>query len=116
MLGLLFVNPTFAQATMSNPALAGTIRVVGTDTMQELISRWIAHYKGTFDEVRKAVYPLTRFVYIYIDRPPNKPLASPIREFLLYVLSLDGQRDVEQEGIFMPLPPGIAAQQRSKLD
>ena len=73
-------------------------------------------YEGTFDEVRSAVYPLTRFVYIYIDRPPDTPLAPPIREFLRYVLSLEGQRDVEQEGIFMPLPPHIAAQQRNKLE
>jgi phosphate transport system substrate-binding protein len=73
-------------------------------------------YEGTFDEVRSAVYPLTRFVYIYIDRPPDTPLAPPIREFLRYVLSLEGQRDVEREGIFMPLPRLIAAQQRTKLE
>ena len=73
-------------------------------------------YEGTFDEVRSAVYPLTRFVYIYVDRPPDAPLASPVREFLRYVLSLEGQREVEHEGIFMPLPPRIAAQQRTKLD
>jgi phosphate transport system substrate-binding protein len=74
------------------------------------------YYKGTFDEVRTAVYPLTRFVYIYIDRPPNTPLSPAIREFLLYVLSLEGQHQVEQEGIFMPLPPRIAEQQRTKLE
>jgi phosphate transport system substrate-binding protein len=73
-------------------------------------------YEGTFDQVRTALYPLTRFVYIYVDRPPNAPLASPVREFLRYVLSLEGQREVEQEGIFMPLPPRIAPQQRTKLD
>jgi len=73
-------------------------------------------YEGTFDEVRSAVYPLTRFVYIYVDRPPDTPLALPIREFLSYVLSLEGQREVEHEGIFMPLPPRIAAQQRAKLE
>jgi len=73
-------------------------------------------YEGTFDEVRSAVYPLTRFVYIYIDRPPDKPLDAPIRNFLSYILSLDGQRKVEEEGIFMPLPARIAAQQRAKLE
>lgn len=71
---------------------------------------------GTFDEVRTAAYPLTRFVYIYIDHPPNTPPAPPIREFLHYVLSLEGQRIVEQEGIFMPLPPHIAAEQRTKTE
>jgi phosphate transport system substrate-binding protein len=74
------------------------------------------YYEGTFDEVRSATYPLTRFVYIYVDRAPNTPLAPPVREFLRYVLSLEGQRKVEQEGIFMPLPPRIAAQQRTNLD
>ncbi|HEV2485184.1 MAG TPA: substrate-binding domain-containing protein [Terracidiphilus sp.] len=74
------------------------------------------YYEGTFDQVRTAVYPLTRFVYIYVDRPPNAPLAPPVREFLRYVLSLEGQRAVEQEGIFMPLPPRIAAEQRTRLE
>jgi phosphate transport system substrate-binding protein len=73
-------------------------------------------YEGTFDEVRSAVYPLTRFIYIYLDRPPDKPLDPLIRKFLSYILSLDGQRKVEEEGIFMPLPPRIAAQQRAKLE
>ena len=74
------------------------------------------YYAGTFDEVRTAVYPLTRFVYIYVDRPPNAPLAPPIHEFLRYVLSLEGQRVVEQEGIFMPLPAQIEAGERTKLE
>lgn len=73
-------------------------------------------YQGTFDEVRSAVYPLTRFIYIYLDRPPDRPLDPAIRKFLSYTLSLDGQREVEEEGIFMPLPPRIAALQRAKLE
>ena len=75
-------------------------------------------YEGTFDEVRSAVYPLTRVVYIYLDRPPDRPLDPPIRTFLSCNLSLEGQRNarVEEEGIFMPLPPRIAARQRAKLE
>ena len=74
------------------------------------------YYAGTFDEVRSATYPLTRFVYIYVDRAPNAQLSPPVREFLRYVLSLEGQRQVEQESIFMPLPSSIAAQQRARLE
>ena len=73
------------------------------------------YYAGTFDEVRTSTYPLTRFVYIYVDRPPNAQLAPAVREFLSFILSLEGQRAVEQEGVFMPLPPKIAAEQRTKL-
>jgi phosphate transport system substrate-binding protein len=72
-------------------------------------------YQGTFQEVRTARYPLTRFIYIYIDRAPNAPLQPALREFLTYVLSLDGQRIVEQQRVFMPLPASIAALQRAKL-
>jgi phosphate transport system substrate-binding protein len=74
------------------------------------------YMSGTFDEVRSARFPLTRFVYIYVDRNPAHPLSPPIREFLRYVLSLDGQRMVEEEGIFMPLPSPIASRERAKLD
>lgn len=71
---------------------------------------------GTFDEVRTAAFPLTRFVYIYIDRNPAKSLAPALQQFLRYILSLDGQRMVEEEGIFMPLPSAIAARERAKLN
>jgi phosphate transport system substrate-binding protein len=70
---------------------------------------------GTFDEVRNAEYPLTRTIYIYLDRDPKKPLDPAIQQFLSYVLSLEGQEQVQAEGIFMPLPPRIAKDQRLKL-
>jgi len=73
------------------------------------------YYAGTFEEVASAVYPLTRFVYLYIDRPPGKPLKPEVREFLKYVLSLDGQRGVEREGLFLPLPLRLVAQELAKL-
>ena len=72
-------------------------------------------YFGTFDEVRTAAYPLTRMVYVYIDRRPGTPIDPPLLQFLTYILSLQGQRAVEQEGIFMPLPLSVAAQQRRQL-
>lgn len=73
------------------------------------------YYRGTFGEVRTAVYPLTRFVYIYIDHPPGKPMDPGIQQFMEYVLSFEGQSKVEEERIFMPLPPRIAEQQRARL-
>lgn len=74
------------------------------------------YMSGSFDEVRSARYPLTRFVYIYVDRDPAHPLLPGVREFLRYVLSLEGQRKVEEEGIFMPLPSSIASRERAKLN
>ena len=73
------------------------------------------YFQGTFEEVRTAVYPLTRFVYIYIDHVPGKPVDPGVKQFLDYILSFEGQTKVEEEGIFMPLPPHVVEQQRSAL-
>ena len=74
------------------------------------------YYEGTFEEVASAAYPLTRFVYIVIDRPPGQAVKPEIKEFLKYILSLDGQRGVEKEGLFLPLPPRLVAQELAKLE
>lgn len=72
--------------------------------------------KGTFEEIRSARYPLTRYIFICVNRPPGTPLDQKVSEFLKYVLSIDGQRAVEKEGIFMPLPARIVRQERTRLD
>ncbi len=61
-------------------------------------------------------YPLTRFVYIYLNRPPGQSLDPKVKEFLKYVLSLDGQRAVEEENALLPLPAIFVQQELSKLN
>jgi phosphate transport system substrate-binding protein len=73
------------------------------------------YYQGTFDEVVAQKYPLSRVIYIYINRPPGKPVDPKIKEFLRFVLSRQGQMDVEKEGIFLPLPLAMAKQDLEKL-
>ena len=70
----------------------------------------------TFDEVAAARYPLTRFVYLYVNRTPGKSLPPKIEESLRYVLSLEGQRGVEREGLFLPLPPPLLASELLNLN
>jgi phosphate transport system substrate-binding protein len=72
------------------------------------------YLEGTFDEVRTAHYPLTRFVNIYTAQASGKSSDQLVSEFLRFVLSHDGQVIVEQEGIFMPLPAKIAEVERSR--
>jgi phosphate transport system substrate-binding protein len=47
-------------------------------------------------------YPLARFLYVYVNRAPGKPLDPLVREFLKFVLSRDGQEIVVKDG-FLPL-------------
>lgn len=72
-------------------------------------------YKGTFEEVASQRYPLSRVIYIYVNRLPGKPLDPKVLEFLKFVLSRQGQQDVEKEGIFLPLPLNLVRQERSLL-
>ena len=70
----------------------------------------------TIDTVYHHTYPLSRYVYIYVNRPPGKPLEPKIKEFLKLVLSKQGQDVVAAEGVFMPLLPGVVQEELAKLN
>jgi phosphate transport system substrate-binding protein len=65
-------------------------------------------------------YPLARTAYIYFapDRPTGDPakVDPKIKEFLRYVLSRQGQADVEREGDYLPLTADLVREQLKKLD
>ena len=73
------------------------------------------YFKGTFDEVLNQQYPLSRVIYVYVNRAPGKALDPKIREFLRFVLSKQGQDDVVKEGIFLPLPTAMLKQELAKI-
>ncbi len=51
-------------------------------------------------------YPLSRFLYVYVNKHPNKPLAPLEREFIKLVLSKSGQQVVIKDG-YIPLPSKV---------
>lgn len=59
-------------------------------------------------------YPLTRYMVIRLQRTPGVPLAAPLREFLRYVLSREGQEPVRYSGYF-PLSAQEAQRELDKL-
>ncbi|WCD80333.1 MULTISPECIES: phosphate ABC transporter substrate-binding protein PstS [Pseudomonas] len=52
-------------------------------------------------------YPLSRFLYVYVNKAPNKPLAPLEAEFVKLVLSQQGQQVVVKDG-YIPLPAKVA--------
>jgi phosphate transport system substrate-binding protein len=52
-------------------------------------------------------YPLARFLYVYINKHPNKPLSPLEGEFIKLVLSKQGQKVVVKDG-YIPLPAKVA--------
>jgi phosphate transport system substrate-binding protein len=69
----------------------------------------------TKETMYKRTYPLSNAVYIYINRPPGSPISPRLKEFLSYILSREGQQDVVNDGMFIPLNPEAAREQREKL-
>ena len=59
-------------------------------------------------------YPLARFLYVYVNKHPNKPLPPLELEFLKMVLSKVGQMDTVKDG-YIPLPASIAEKQLMAL-
>jgi phosphate transport system substrate-binding protein len=92
-------------------------RIAGTKTLALAESAAGPYCAGTRDEVAERVYPLTRTIFILARRPPGRPLAPVLREFLRYILSRPGQEAVALDPAnFLPLPAAFAAGERAKLD
>jgi len=70
----------------------------------------------TVETVYHHTYPLSRYVYIFVNRPPGKPIEPKTKEFLKLVLSKQGQDVVAAEGVFMPLLPEVVQEERAKLE
>lgn len=65
--------------------------------------------------VVKGIYPLARFLYIYVNKAPNKPLSPLEREFLKMVLSQEGQKVVEKDG-YVPLTAKIVKKELKNIN
>ena len=69
---------------------------------------------ATPENAIKGTYPLARFLYVYVNKHPNKPLAPLEAEFLKMLLSKSGQTVVVKDG-YIPLPAKVAEQELLKL-
>jgi phosphate transport system substrate-binding protein len=70
---------------------------------------------GSYDDVTSGKYPLNRFLYIYINRAPGKPLDPLVKEYCKFIFSKEGQEVVVKDG-YLPLPAEIAKQELAKLE
>jgi len=69
---------------------------------------------ATPENAIKGRYPLARFLYIYVNKQPNKPLAPLEAEFVKMVLSKTGQHVVIKDG-YIPLPASVTEQELKKI-
>ncbi len=71
--------------------------------------------EATYQNVISGSYPLSRFMFVYINRAPGKPLDPLVREFARFVLSKEGQEIVIKDGYY-PLPASVVKEELAKLE
>jgi len=73
-----------------------------------------AAFAATYENALSGKYPLARFLYVYINKNPKKPVDPLTSEFLKFVLSKEGQEIVVKDG-FLPLTAKMEADEVAKL-
>ncbi|WP_416305482.1 PstS family phosphate ABC transporter substrate-binding protein [Neptunicella sp. SCSIO 80796] len=72
------------------------------------------YIEATMENAVTGKYPLSRFLYVYVNKHPNKALTPKDAEFMKMVLSKTGQQIVEKDG-YIPLPARVVAAELKKL-
>lgn len=70
--------------------------------------------EATAENAYAGTFPLARFLYVYINKAPGKPLDPLTREFVKLVVSKEGQGVVIKDGFF-PIPNSIAKEELNKI-
>jgi phosphate transport system substrate-binding protein len=74
-----------------------------------------AYSDGSYEDVKSGTYPLNRFLYLYINKAPGKPLDPVVKEYCRLIFSKEGQEVVIKDG-YLPLPAEIVKQELAKLE
>ena len=69
---------------------------------------------ATSDNAITGKYPLSRFLYVYVNKHPNKPLSPMEQEFVKMMLSKAGQNIVAKDG-YVPVPAKVVQADLKKL-
>ena len=70
---------------------------------------------ATYQTAITGSYPLSRFLLVYINRTPGKPLDPLVKEFAKFVFSQKGQEIVIKDGYY-PLPISLINEELAKLE
>jgi phosphate transport system substrate-binding protein len=70
---------------------------------------------GSYEDVKSGAYPLSRYLYVYINKAPGKPLDPLVKEYVKLILSREGQEVVVKDG-YLPLPASVVKEELAKLE
>lgn len=68
----------------------------------------------TRDNIVTGKYPLSRFLYVYVNKHPDFPLSPIEAEFIRFIFSAQGQALVEKDG-YVPITADFAKEELKKV-
>lgn len=69
---------------------------------------------ATPDHVYDGTYPLSRFLFVYVNKDPDKPMDPLVRELVKFIFSKEGQEVVIKDG-YLPVPASVAQEEVAKI-
>ena len=68
----------------------------------------------TQENAYSGAYPITRFLYVYVNKSPSSPMQPLQAEFVKFILSKSGQDDTSKDGYY-PMPFIFAGEDLAKV-
>jgi phosphate transport system substrate-binding protein len=84
------------------------VKAIGLGTSDDAL------FEPTYENCLSGDFPLARFLFVYVNKSPEKPLDALTLEFLKFVLSKEGQEVVVKDGYY-PMPAEIVTEVIAEL-
>lgn len=72
------------------------------------------YVEPTQANILSGAYPLSRYLYVYVNKNPNRDLSPIEREFIRFMFSRQGQALVAKDG-YLPITALVAEQELAKV-
>lgn len=69
---------------------------------------------ASYENILSGAYPLSRYLYVYVNKHPNQDLPPMQREFIRFIFSKQGQAIVGKDG-YVPVSAEFAQQELAKV-
>ncbi|MGB5803053.1 MAG: phosphate ABC transporter substrate-binding protein PstS family protein [Vibrio anguillarum] len=69
---------------------------------------------ASYENILSGAYPLSRYLYVYVNKHPNQDLPPMQREFIRFIFSKQGQAIVGKDG-YVPVSAKFAQQELAKV-
>ncbi len=112
-------SASVVQSVSTSPAGIGYsgigYRTSGVRTVPVAVEEGLAPVMPSAESASDRSYPLSRYLYVYMNKLPEQPMSPLKTEFMRFILSETGQAIAEKDG-FVRLTTPVAQRESSKIE